>query len=212
MKNRFVRLVLLGVLVLSASVSEALEAWVYGVSSNAGWYDNNKNWNGDSNLCWAASAANVINWWQSYSNYTSTTAPTGTGVWQTFQNNFKNEMSEPDYAWRWFYKGSNTVSLKSDATATGGYYPGVSLGDILQTGTVTGYGENMELYYDCVFSSEKELCQKLVGLLQGNYGVSLAIKNDYDMAHAITLWGINYNEDYSINSLYVTDSDDTSLG
>ena len=212
MKNRFVRLVLLGVLAFSATMAEALEAWVYGVSSNSGWYDNNKDGNEDSNLCWAASAANIINWWQSYSNYTSTTAPTGTGVWQTFQNNFKNEMLEPDYAWRWFYKGSDAVKLKSGATATGGYYPEVSVSEILQTGTETVDGADMEFVYDYVFYSEKDLCKQLVGLLQDNYGVSLAIKNDYGLSHAITLWGINYNEDYSINYLYVTDSDDASLG
>ena len=41
--------------------------FVEGVSQESGWYDVNKvgkGENGDINMCWAASAANIIEWWQ----------------------------------------------------------------------------------------------------------------------------------------------------
>ena len=41
--------------------------FVEGVSREQGWYDVNKvgkGENGDINMCWAASAANIIEWWQ----------------------------------------------------------------------------------------------------------------------------------------------------
>ena len=41
--------------------------FVEGVSREAGWYDVNKvgkGENGDINMCWAASSANIIEWWQ----------------------------------------------------------------------------------------------------------------------------------------------------
>ena len=41
--------------------------FVEGVSQESGWYDVNKvgkGENGDINMCWAASAANIIQWWQ----------------------------------------------------------------------------------------------------------------------------------------------------
>ena len=41
--------------------------FVEGVSCESGWYDVNKvgkGENGDINMCWAASAANIIQWWQ----------------------------------------------------------------------------------------------------------------------------------------------------
>lgn len=210
MKNRFVRLVLLGVLAFSATMAEALEAWVYGVSSNAGWYDNNKNGNGDSNLCWAASAANVINWWQSYSNYPSTTAPTGTQVWDTFKDNFADKMGNPVQALDWFYVGDwfNDISYKDNAYSQGCYYDGLSI-DLkwYQTGD------------DNPILKESLMTQTILSYMGQNRGISLALTNDATigskLAHAITLWGIDYNVDengvYSINKLYVTDSDDYGI-
>lgn len=209
MKNHFVRLVLLGVLAFSATMAEALEAWVYGVSSNAGWYDNNKNGNGDSNLCWAASAANVINWWQSYSNYTSTTAPTGTGVWDTFKSTFANEMGNPVNALYWFYYGSSYVdiSYNTGVDAAGGYYEDLA---------------SIDLKYYVTPSSgpalkESTMAQTILSYMEQKRGISLALTNDATskLAHAITLWGMDYEVDvngvYSINKLYVTDSDDYGI-
>lgn len=207
MKNRFVRLVFLGVLAFSATMAEALEAWVYGVSSNSGWYDNNKDGNGDSNLCWAASAANIINWWQSYSNYTSTTAPTGTEVWDTFKDNFADKMGNPVQALSWFYEGDwfGDISYKDDFYSQGCYYAGLTI-DLkwYQTGK------------DNPILKETEMTQTILSYMGQNRGISLALTNDAtvggNLAHAITLWGIDYNVDengvYSINKLYVTDSDD----
>ncbi|MCI7699749.1 MAG: PEP-CTERM sorting domain-containing protein [Akkermansia sp.] len=210
MRNRFVRLVLLGVLAFSATMAEALEAWVYGVSSNAGWYDNNKNGDGDYNLCWAASAANVINWWQRYSNYTSTTAPTGTGVWDTFKSTFANEMGNPVNALYWFYYGSPfvvDVSYNTGVDTAGGFYEDLASID-LEIYMTPSSGPALK---------ESTMAKTILSYMEQKRGISLALTNDATnkLAHAITLWGMDYEVDvngvYSINKLYVTDSDDYGI-
>ena len=50
---------------VSCANAELLETWTLGVSSERGWYDANKTLApGDDNLCWAASASNILNWWE----------------------------------------------------------------------------------------------------------------------------------------------------
>lgn len=103
-------------------------------------------------------------------------------------------MGNPYYAYMWFYNGVPFFEPKDGATASGGYYEGV----------------NVKFAYkdDADFTSEKDVCVTLLDLISNNYGISVAVYNDLGMAHAITLWGIDYNEDNTINSLYLTDSDD----
>ena len=66
--------------------------WAKGISQEAGWYDANKNdpYNGDADdlMCYAASAANLITWWQN-SNYGKNLASADVprdidSIWQTY--------------------------------------------------------------------------------------------------------------------------------
>ena len=72
--------------------------WVNGVNEAGGWYDANKvdNSDGDAddNMCYAASAANLIAWWQDStvgSTLTSNSPKERGEIWQTFINANKEE-------------------------------------------------------------------------------------------------------------------------
>lgn len=104
-------------------------------------------------------------------------------------------MGNPYFAYEWFYKGDGGYpyfNYKDGATASGAYYK----------------NENLKFAYEDTFTSEQNVCVTLLDLISNNYGISVAVYNDLGMRHAITLWGIDYNEDNTINSLYLTDSDD----
>ena len=72
--------------------AETTTVWAKGVSAEGGWYDVNKQGpnddnDGDKNMCYAASAANLITWWQD----SLTVVPTGTptdaeSVWTAYKN------------------------------------------------------------------------------------------------------------------------------
>lgn len=55
---------LLALSLLAGTTCGAASIWAPGVSRESGWVDVNKSWNGDSNMCWAAAASNVLQWWQ----------------------------------------------------------------------------------------------------------------------------------------------------
>ena len=64
--------------------------WVSGVTEESGWHDANKIDNddgtADDNMCYAASAANLIAWWQENSNLSSSAPTKVDDIWNTFLN------------------------------------------------------------------------------------------------------------------------------
>lgn len=64
MKKTLTLIALLGIALFPASGAESNQHWAVGVSESGGWYDADKTFNGDKDLCWAAAASNVIAWWQ----------------------------------------------------------------------------------------------------------------------------------------------------
>lgn len=227
---RFCRKFFLSLTFLSCSISAFSDsAWTYGVSETEGWYDFNKSWNGDTNLCWAASASNIINWWQDYSAYTSYAAsgtPSGSEVWSTFTSSFTDSGGNPYYAYEWYFLGTYTPytysrypnyrnwSMPTNTTNIGGgYYTSADLSlNMLTNSTLSSYSS---YYY--YFSSF------IVSSLNSGYGLSLSISNlggtTYEagiVGHALTMWGCDYTTDsegnISITTLYITDSDDHFSG
>ncbi len=60
--------------------------WVNGVDESGGWHDANKvngyDGEADDNMCYAASAANLIAWWQENSNLTSSAPKGSDNIWK----------------------------------------------------------------------------------------------------------------------------------
>lgn len=42
--------------------------FAHNVSEDSGFINTKKYWNGDSDLCWAATASNMLQWWQNNSS------------------------------------------------------------------------------------------------------------------------------------------------
>lgn len=207
-------------------------AWTYGVSETAGWYDYNKSWDGDTNLCWAASASNMICWWQDYSSYSGKAAsgtPSGSAVWDTFRSSFNDLGGASVFAYEWYYQGSyppleypnfydnSQWSTPVNTTSIGGYYTSANL----DFNTLTSYDDYR--YDSGTTNSYSVFSAFIVDSLKSGYGLSLGISNlggtqyvENTLGHAMTMWGCDYTTakdgTISITALYITDSDDDYSG
>lgn len=85
MRNKYYALALgvtfLGSLTLGAQETEDRTIrFAEGVTTEKGWYDVNKvgrGENGDINMCWAAAASNILQWWQDRYIEAGNTLPEG---------------------------------------------------------------------------------------------------------------------------------------
>lgn len=208
-------------------------AWTYGVSETEGWYDYNKSYNGDENMCWAASASNILSWWQdnsTYTRYASSQTPYGSQIWDTFRDSFTNEGGHSYYAYEWYFLGTyeplnfpkdedyDWALPKNSTNIGGGYYRSAEtyFSDERMTESVANTDEHSYSSYYYYFSSF------IVEALNNNYALSLSISNlggniyeQGTLAHAMTMWGCDYTTDadgnIAIQTLYITDSDDDNF-
>lgn len=123
-----------------------------GVTLTSGWYDVNKlsKNGGDINMCWAASASNIIEWWQDRYVAAGNTLPAGavTGpstksydgigaynlaLMELYRDLWKDNDKKgayTDQAVIWYFEGSNVQKYASEGScaqpnAAGGYYSSV---------------------------------------------------------------------------------------
>ena len=128
--------------------------FVDGVTLTSGWYDVNKmaaGDNGDTMMCWAAAASNMIQWWQDrYVAYgfslpqgavtgAGTKLHTGTGfnrcyelaLMDVFHSQWTNltSGSQADFAISWYFEGTlnggEYASNQAKPTTAGGYFSSV---------------------------------------------------------------------------------------
>mgnify|MGYP001638380194 CR=1 FL=1 len=70
--------------------------FAHNVSEDSGFINTKKYWNGDSDLCWAATASNMLQWWQNNSSGIPAFVPNGqnesgrTEIYDVFCNNWAN--------------------------------------------------------------------------------------------------------------------------
>ncbi|MBE6401901.1 MAG: PEP-CTERM sorting domain-containing protein [Verrucomicrobia bacterium] len=228
------------------------EVWAPGVSLRGGWYDFNKYSKGgtpssndsrmtdDGNMCWAASAANVIAWWQEQNKVTSEytemgrTIPQGKDVYQTFVGVFENVGGNPAPAFQWWVDGSAVPGTRTVFGDEGGpawtgidgktYYPDFYYSGGLLTNsnyTSTPFYSISDNPVTIANSSSSNLTvqnKAIVDALSSGYALSLEVStNDGSLpGHAITLWGVEYTEaangDITLTKAYITDSDDYYSG
>lgn len=194
---------------VSCANAELLETWTLGVSSERGWYDANKTLApGDDNLCWAASASNILNWWQDRYVIPSGT-PTGEAVWTTFKDSFTDLGGNASYAFQWWLSGDYPPagqegwSQLKEGAAEGGYYRSI-------------FSENQAFFLTSAYNatSYSASSQYILDRLNAGYGLTLGIGDTLgETAHAITLWGVEYDDQTSLlTKMYLTDSDDLQYG
>lgn len=192
--SKFSFLLLIGcVSFVFISSADATPIWATGVSESSGWFDAEKtNTTPDDDMgCWAATAANILSWsgWDAgYANeddiYSFFTAEDPiSGTTGGWMN----------YAWNFWFDGSEL----------GGHYTGSSH---------TGYYTTQE--YTDNYVGKMNTTNAMVDaedLLTNDYGIGLGVFGD-NMAHAITLWGIDKNDQDEYVGVWVTDSDNEKGG
>lgn len=226
------KLSVLVLLALSAALSTATaaQAWVDGVSRTSGWYDANKanpdSEDGDNDLCWAASASNLIAWWQDkYS--TPAEIPTDIDdIWSTFKNRVEaDEGGDTHAAFQWWLTGVYVPTtdaerfrsiFSKDTYSTlpswAGYYYS-EYGDELgyTYNPFTKKWESSLSDFLCADYRNSVTSDNIISLvLQGcGMGIALAQDNNSKFGHAITLWGLEYDSSTNaISRMWLTDSDD----
>lgn len=209
--------------------------WVPGVSKEPGtWYDVNKKWTndeetgkGDDVMCWAAASSNIIAWWQDRNKENLTGlqgVPTGADqVWQAYQDAFYNSGFDGGGGLEWFVLGDEHLNevygegvVPRDPLydMPGGYYK-----DVLENPESLFTFGSMAVYDDFLpvvnsYITLEEFSSQLVSTIQGGSAVTLGLTgHEYFGGHAITLWGVDYNEVTGlIETMYITDSDDAHYG
>lgn len=185
------------------------------VSQNK-FYDANKT-GGDEHLCWAASSANLISWYQdlyektfsdskSYKNLDSALPRSEQEIFSKFKSTWANQEGSFANGILWYIAG--TVSHTID----GGFLLNYLNSSKWRPFNPTAYKqvENISSLKD--FSNELILALENAALACGitdrNFkkGVS---------GHAITIWGAEFSQDFQnpqekiVNSIWISDSDDS---
>lgn len=204
--------------------AQAEQVWVNGVTPEEGWidYDKSRSDNDDDSLCWAASASCVLDYWQSL-YITSSAIPTGKDIWNRFKEASNDQAGHSILGIQWWIGGdyagrtNNTeddraaisqnitsVPIETDISQFGGYY-WEAIPDI--NGGKSEHLENF-LHNSLFLRSDAQVI--VDNLLYAP--MTLNIKSNYEMFHAITLWGLEYYTKsdglVEITSMWITDSDD----
>lgn len=156
------------------------------------WHDANKTYVDDSLMCWAASAANILDW----GNWDAAGYNSETKIFEEIKAHWTNNAGYQNWAWQWWLNGTpppyNSYS-HIEISGGGNYYPNEDFYNYYRTASRAGEIGTM------------------AGLMSKGYGISLVIFSSTGSTHAITAWGYDYDlidNTESYTALYITDSDD----
>ena len=225
----------LSVLVLLAfsaalSTASAAEAWVDGVSRTSGWYDANKAnpyaEDGDNDLCWAASASNLVAWWQDKYQTPAGVPNDIDSIWATYKNAVTADTGGDTHAAvQWWLTGVYVPTSDEEADRSMFTQDTTSVLPAFEGYYYEEYGEEMAPWpnyelerweyplrnFLCMDYRNTFTSDNIVSLvLQGcGVGIGLAQDNNSKFGHAITLWGLEYDSSTNaISRMWLTDSDD----
>lgn len=213
---------------LFAVPANAETVWADGVSKKTGWIDINKNWQTDKFHCWAASAANIIAWWQEKVGEERIPAGTPKGadaIFTAISDTFVDCGRGADIAWKWYFGGCDLVEFNYEHDFRNPENARTS-GRFWQNNILKKYGwakprQGVPAYIEAGFAYDtspdarnaERLAETIVRLFKEGKGITLDLGpgGAFPQGHAITLWGIDYRGN-RIKSLYITDSDDRCTG
>ena len=207
--------------------------WVYGVqeprddawnydhtqfawTEGCGWFDCNKTdpsdvtSGGDGLMCWAAATSNLLHWWLAQNGATAAveayTGPAArpsdmlhSGIFQLFKNHFPNQGDNPLKAINWFFNGvfHKRIYDRDPVDPAAGFFRG-QLG--LQTLGTEYVGQEMKR--DRFNALIKQALNSRQGILfVVNMGRAWT-------THAVTLWGVKFDAEGLIETLYMVDNND----
>lgn len=168
----------------------------------------------DDNLCWAASASNILNLWQSRNSaYLPEGVPHGqtqgsysTDIFYTFANSFWDGAGFEEDGVSWWINGTfqrSSYNMYDPPLSNGGYYAdwGWDSADIVKEIEVNGSREDLSAILAGAIQSNYLLT---AGIYGGQYGTS---------AHAVSLWGYEADDiTGELIGLWISDSDRSDIG
>jgi len=200
-------------------------------SSGNGWYDVNKTRSGgnidiDKNLCFAATASNMLHWWldQNSENVDNYIAKNGDIIranrrLSELKNSFESQEESKIFELYKVLYGYNERGFYTDLLMDlfiNGYRPKLSGATNIENDNLIP-DNNGGFFYD-VFKGEKltdrtdggdyeYLSEKLKEVLGDSGLVGLSHKA-LSRNHIVTLWGAEYDLNGNLKAVYVSDSDD----
>ena len=213
-----------------------------GVSLESGWYDVNKvkdgTVNGDINMCWAATAANILQWWQDryveQGNELPEGCPDGKGeayelaIMEVFHKQWDNTYGgHAFHAVKWYFEGVNVCEgwnrqAQPLQHGSGGYfkYEWEQIEPYMYTGHDLGYTQDYNNYYLWGSGSGLNATGRLKAFTElvelfidkGMTSMAIAQRENYGgVHHSVTLWGYEKdNETGLLTRIWITDSDDSA--
>lgn len=195
----------------------AAEVWAPGVSREGGWYDYHKSGSNDgvmadTAMCWAASASNVISWWQNLNlSSIDSSVPQNKQIFDTFRGIYTNGGGKAYYAYEWWVNGNWSAP-------EGNGWAGIDKGMPTEYTAYTNGGflskvYNTDAYPITIATSSNNpyaYSEAVVTALSNGYALTLSVENS-GVAHAYTLWGAEYEittKGYELNAVWLTNSDD----
>ena len=202
-----------------------------GVTMTSGWYDVNKKKDGrtgeDGNMCWAAAAANMLEWWQDRYKEIYGTLPEGAisgggkkyelAIFEQYQKDWDNYYgSEVYYAIPWYLNGedrtANAVYVGKPHPGTGGFYAAQwpELQNLMEqnyTYEVNGYGTWGDGWgVDTSRDPLEIFTEHIVDAFEHGMA-SISITIGVSMMHTVTMWGYELDDNGLVKKIFVTDSD-----
>ena len=171
-----------------------------------GWYDCNKTnpsagSGGDSEMCWAAAASNMIHWWldqnKEYVDRLGYDGPkdyirsTESAVFNLYKEAFYNEGQHSYNALNWFFTGC-PMEIGVENEVKHGFFKAV-------------FGEKTEVTTYVSISDDD------AAAFQNQEAIECTILFKSGYLHAINLWGAKFDEKGEVSHIYITDNNDTDL-
>jgi hypothetical protein len=173
---------------LTWQVQTWAETYLFYNAFGGTWQDAEKDWSGDSLMCWAAAASNVLTWggWAVPQFHNEEL------IFEEFENRWVNKGDWEEYAMRWWFDGTDPGGGRIDVPGGGNYWSSYTFSN----------------YYKPMKDSANQM-QKLDQDLQNGYASILYVTGGG--SHVITAWGFDYHYEGGnkiYDAVWVTDSDD----
>lgn len=191
----------------------------------------------DSLMCWAASSSNLISWWMEQNPVTMNEIrlkeeQNGTVImpredpWTVYRTVFRNDGASPEYALNWWVNGgTGSYDGCKDSTFEYGkensfwWYGGFLYQQDAANPTACYNYYDTSLHRIRIGQNTNHtngigLTLNIIDAMSSGYALSLSLYSEagnYQLAHAYTLWGLEYEgtgDDRRITRMWVTDSDD----
>lgn len=189
-----------------------------------GWYDCNKTFEykgGDGNMCWAATASNLLHWWLNHnSKYVQAYEKAHPGnscpkeyrqmteadqnhsdIFNFFKQNFPNLGSWETGGVNWFINGDGQkLNANSNKDFKGFFSEVFSKDNAVATDTYNMSKENFNRWMKEAFRMNKAIGFSVFGFANAGSGM-----------HAMTIWGAEFDANGNVAYLYFCDNNQSEM-